>query len=487
MPPSLFTGSGLNKLQRVCILLLLGGTILYFSGTWRRGYEQTPSRDAMSEASRSMCELYPDTGDIAVIIKTGAQEGLQNLPTTLRTSLSCVQNFSVLSDLNQTLGDIQIHDVLSRFSRPAMKGNKEFDIYWKQQRLQADGKESEIPSLSSIPAIERDWRTKGRTAGWALDKYKWLHMLDMAWDLQPDRDWYLFVETDTYVSWPNLKRWLQTLESKQKYYLGLAVKKSDDREPLYFAQGGSGIVLSGALLREFAVERRGIASKYERRMREWWAGDFTLADVLYDELGIHVTQILPMVNQHPPRSIPLSPIAWCQAALAMHHMKADDFDEMFKREHELGFSRLLLRDVYDKIYPDGLPSESVDWNNIADAHEWAVPIDRNKLPLSVDPNSDFNSCRIACEAHEDCFSFTWRNTTINLDGPDYNYLHSCVLSGAFRLGAPKPEQAFWSNTDERDTYRRWHSGWMRYRISEWAKAHWECDPSQEWATHAIES
>lgn len=439
-------------------------------------------------AAKRMCELYPDTGDIAIILKTGAQEGLHNLPNTLESCLSCVKDIVILSDLDQKYGDIQIHDVLSRFSEENMKGNQEFNIYFKQKQLQADGEEDKIPALSEVLAIERDWRTKGRTAGWALDKYKWLHMLEAAWDYQPNREWYVFVETDTYLSWPNLKRWLRTLDPKKNFYGGLAIKKSDDREPIYFAQGGSGLVFSGALMKEFAVERRGIATKYERRMHEWWAGDFTLADVLYDEMGVKVTQMLPMVNQQPPRSVPMSKMAFCQAVIGMHHMKASDFAELFAIEKQLDFRRFRLQDAFGDIYPDGLPLDSVDWNNIADAHEWGVPIERHKLPPGLDANRDFETCRTACEVHEECFSFTFLNTTVILDeskADAFNYLNSCFLSRAFRLGAPKAEQSFWSNSDERDTYRRWHSGWMKDRISDWVIENWECKGRSQWEADRI--
>ena len=44
-------------------------------------------------------------------------------------------------------------------------------------------------------------------------------MVDKAWSLQPDRDWYVFVEANAYLSWPNLLRFLATYNPRQPWYL----------------------------------------------------------------------------------------------------------------------------------------------------------------------------------------------------------------------------------------------------------------------------
>ena len=162
----------------------------------------------------SYCDAF-DISKITISIKTGATVAFDKVPTQLMTSLRCVTRPMIFSDLNQTLGSHQMHDVLSRVSPAAMKGNSDFDLYFKQQELVAQGREIELNTLSSIPIPTQDWRTQGKSAAWALDKYKFTHMVERAWELQPDRDWYGFLEGDTYTSLSNLLRWLKTKNPKQ--------------------------------------------------------------------------------------------------------------------------------------------------------------------------------------------------------------------------------------------------------------------------------
>lgn len=465
-------------------MLTAGYAIWYFFAPYYggRGGILTSS----TTASAMMCAMYPDTGEIAVSLKTGATEAMKRLPAILETSLSCVKDVLVFSDLNQTYGNIEIHDVLSRFDPQAMKHNKDFDIYREQQHLQALGREDEIEGLASRPAHAEDWHTASHNAPWALDKYKFLHMLEMAWDLQPNKDWYLFLEPDTYLSWPNLKRWLKTMDSSRKLYTGNALQKSDNRQPLYFAHGGSGFVISGPALKDFAVDHKGIASSLDARMHEWWAGDFTVADAYYDNMGLKVTSGVPMFNQDHSLSVPFSDRQWCHPAITLHHMQAEDFTEMFGLEKKMRFERFLLRDVHDLIYPTGLPSAREDWDNHADAHEYAldgsakISLGLDGTTSDLDPNGSFDNCRIGCEFNPQCFQFTWRNTTIDVPGEGYRFQHSCVLSSAFRLGHSKPPQDFWARLEEKDTYRAWHSGWLQDRIAAWVQSHPKCPEGDNW-------
>ncbi|KAI7711459.1 hypothetical protein KC353_g8972, partial [Hortaea werneckii] len=130
------------------------------------------------------CVGVPDDGTIAITVKTGATEALSKLPAQLETSLKCVKDPILVSDLQQTLGRHQIHDVLaaSSSSKPMAK-NPDFDIYRHQQRLAETGglDEPALARLKRMPMPEQDWRTAGKTAAWGLDKYKFLHMVEKAW------------------------------------------------------------------------------------------------------------------------------------------------------------------------------------------------------------------------------------------------------------------------------------------------------------------
>ena len=447
---------------------------------WTTGSGEEMTRRYREE--KAICEMYPDTGNIAVAIKTGATEAHRKLPAILSTCLQCVKDVMIFSDLKDQIGELEVHDIFSRFSPSMIENNRDFDIYRKQQELVSEHRAVEIESLANMPAHPRDWRTKGKNAAWSLAAYVNIPMLEMAYELQPNRDWYVFLDADTYLSWPNFKRWLPTLDPRSKLYIGNSLRKSETREPKYFAHGGSGYVLSGAAAREFAVDRRGVTKRLEERMHTWWAGDIMIADILYDVLQLEVTSAAPMFNELESRAIPFAEDSWCQPAITLHHMAANDFIEIFQKEKALNFSRLLLRDVYNTVYPFGLPSKRDNWDNISDADRFALDVVlvaniSSSAPLTNDPNSSFESCERACQQNEQCSQFFFRNPTIKRPDTHTENMHQCLLSRAFRLGHSKHQQRF-DNEDEPNTARSWTSGWRNDKIAQWVEEHQTC-PEEE--------
>ncbi|KAH0365556.1 hypothetical protein KCU65_g6072, partial [Aureobasidium melanogenum] len=69
---------------------------------------------------------------------------------------------------------------------------------------QAEGRD--VQTLRTTKESNSDWRTAGHNAPWALDKYKFLHTIERAWESQPDKDWYVFAKPDTDIVWRNLVR-----------------------------------------------------------------------------------------------------------------------------------------------------------------------------------------------------------------------------------------------------------------------------------------
>jgi hypothetical protein len=151
-------------------------------------------------------------------IKTGATEAFDKLPTQLLTILQCADTLLLFSDLEQDIHSLHIHDVLSRYDPEFLEHHADFELYRKQKEYQTEGRD--IQTLSTMTDSNSDWRTSGHNAAWALDKYKFLHMIERAWELQPDKEWYVFAETDTYIVWRNLVQWLQNFDSTEPLYLG---------------------------------------------------------------------------------------------------------------------------------------------------------------------------------------------------------------------------------------------------------------------------
>ena len=427
-----------------------------------------------------MCERYPDPGNIALSIKTGATELVSRLGPLLNTTLSCINDLMIFSDLEDEFQGIKVHDVLSRFNESFKQANPAFELYYRQKELKALGREDEIPALANMPAPEREDYGRGKKAPWALDKYKFVPEVEMAYQLQPGKDWYVFLEGDTYLSWGSLIRWLRTLDPTQKLYIGNAIQKSDDREPLFFAHGGDGFVLSEPAMKEFAVDHAGITTKLADHTEKWWAGDFMLADALYDEIGLKVSDVSPMFNEYDSESLAFgSERMWCQPAITLHHMDEAKVRQIYAKEAELDYERLLLRDVYQATYTGPLSIKRGNWDNIASEQKYLLD---NTNSVVLNANQDFESCKASCERNDECFQFTFLNTTVAramIFPSEFERLHSCYLSKVFRLGHAKEEQSF-ENEVEYATYRSWTSGWRVEKINEWVQRHQECPDGDHW-------
>lgn len=431
-------------------------------------------RDAKTS---TYCDNFPDTGNISVIVKTGATEALDKLPTQLVTSLRCVKDPILVSDLDQTVGKHHIHNVLATVSPDAMNGNPEFDFYRKLHQLATSGQETAFHTLNSMPIAQEDWRTKGKSAAWGLDKYKFLHMAEKAWELQPDRDWYVFIEADTYLSWRSLHAFLALYDSSKPWYLGSKVKMWEHKPaPIWFAYGGSGFLLSGSVVREWNVEHSGLANSWDERVKDMWFGDFVIADALNDDLKVQLTDAFPMMHNDEPALVPFNDGLWCKPVVTLHHLDSRQLDQIYHAELALNNSPLLFKDVYHSAYTKGLPFKLESWDNLADDDRFALDVIPNDMenfhgqwePKDLaDPHRSYMGCEVACMQNEDCFQFSFLTTMANWTDPGTE----CHLSSVFRLGRQRELETWGEGT----VYTRtWVSGWKSDRISRWVENHPKC-------------
>jgi hypothetical protein len=172
---------------------------------------------------------YPDLKefDVIVMVKTGAIEAFQKLPMQLLTFLSCAKDHVLIfSDMEQKIAGHHVCDALTDVVDATKLNNSDFDLYQSQKQYKLMGED--IAAMGN----------KGKEA-WALDKYKNIHTAQKAWEMKPNRSWYFFIDTDTYVFWSSFTAWLKRQDQDKKLYLGSQV---DTIPP--FAHGGSGYVLS---------------------------------------------------------------------------------------------------------------------------------------------------------------------------------------------------------------------------------------------------
>lgn len=219
-----------------------------------------------------VCDGFPDISGILLVMKTGATEAYDRLPVQIMTVLKCLPDFLLFSDLDQHIGGYHVRDSLETVLSEAKEDNSDFDLYRAQKEC----------------AVNQDDCSKilggADSAGWNLDKYKNIHMAEKAYRLRPDYDWYVFVDADTYVSWPNMVYALKKLDPAKERYLGVPTMIGDRM----FAHGGSGYVVSRGAMKEFVGKHPGIANKYDVSIRNNCCGDFVFALALFDSLGILV-------------------------------------------------------------------------------------------------------------------------------------------------------------------------------------------------------
>ncbi|EHK99627.1 hypothetical protein M7I_4501 [Glarea lozoyensis 74030] len=191
----------------------------------------------------------------------------------MQTRLRCLENVFFFSDLEQDIDSHHLYDALDTISEAFLNENQDFTFYRQQKTLWQ--RTQNITSLRGTKNPE----SPNVLAAWTLDKYKFIHIVEKTWALKPDLDWYLFLDADTYVVWPNMIHWLSTLDPNRKSYFGSEVSIND----IAFAHGGSGIILSKALVYEIAVTRKGVAAQWDGRTKERCCGDLVLAEMMHFE------------------------------------------------------------------------------------------------------------------------------------------------------------------------------------------------------------
>jgi len=286
------------------------------------------------------CPSFPSADNVVISIKTGATEASSKIPALMQTSLRCAQNTHIFSDLKQDIGPYHLHDILSNVS-PAVKAHPDFDLYHQQQ--------ASLHNLSALREMKSVTHPE-KYASWVLDKYKFLPMAERAWLLQPEKDWYVFIDADTYLVYPNLLLWLETLDPNERLYLGSEVITN---EGIPFAHGGTGYVLSKALVRELVAKKS--AKNWEGKIEPWCCGDIVLAIAIQEDAGTRLTQSWPLTQGERAVEVPFggaSPEFWCRGVVSFHHLSPVEMGHLgeFERWWE-GSS-----DVSFPCHPQSLPS-----------------------------------------------------------------------------------------------------------------------------------
>ncbi|KAG9249973.1 glycosyltransferase family 31 protein [Emericellopsis atlantica] len=341
------------------------------------------------------CEGFPDTTNIMFIMKTGASEAFQKLPTQLLTTMSCLPDFLIFSDLEQQIGKYHLYDALDRVSPTLMNQYPEFELYKAQK----------------FCPIPQHYCAAEMSGGWDLDKYKFLNIADRVWQRRPGMDWYVFAEADTYIVWSNMVQWLREEAPKGPQYLGNVALLNE----FPFAHGGSGYVVSGELMKTMANNITDLATKYDERAGGVCCGDFLFAKAA-SEVGTNVQQVHPMFNGERPLSIPYGHGQWCEPIISMHHVSPEEVSTLWQFEQtRKNKSTLLIKDIYEAFMAPSLTQFRQDWDNLSDDTCFIGPhqvdqenagdteksrqkLEREKTIVEKEAHKSPTACAKVCEA-----------------------------------------------------------------------------------------
>ncbi|KAH0541516.1 hypothetical protein FGG08_003991 [Glutinoglossum americanum] len=341
-----------------------------------------PSSKATTPFSHLLPEDLEGSEDVELIFKTGATELFDKLPVHFVTTLTHVPHYNIFSDIDQKVGDYVIHDSLKGYNRTVKEKNSDFKLYLE---------------LQNDKPLRQDPKRLGLKGGWELDKYKNIYTLSEAFKMRPDAKWYLFIDADTYVMWPNLLRWLKDKDHKKPLYFGSPAMFKD----VTFGHGGTGYLVSNGAMQEVVGKNPDVAKNYEDEAANSCCGDHVIGKLFFDH-GIELTRANPSFNGEPPYSVAFAMDRWCEPVVTFHHMLASDVEDMweFERENATANRDIIFADIFAHFVEPQLIEERECWDNYSENERWENVDGRSNLTYA--------DCKKACEDDEDCRQFMFK-------------------------------------------------------------------------------
>lgn len=345
-----------------------------------------------------LCQGLPGANDTVVVLKTGSTELEDKLPVHLKTTLSCYENHLIFSDLAERYQDEIILDALEEVDPTIKATHPDFALY---RQLRESGRASLEPSQLSGPRSLPPDDTTGKASnpGWKLDKWKFLPMIRKTLQGYPDKKWYVFVETDTYILWSTLLNYLAALDSSKPHYIGNQMQIGD----ILFAHGGSGFVISRPALEMAVAQYTENKAHWEDFTANHWAGDCVLGKVLKDS-GISVVWAWPIwqganFGDLDYERVDYGHTLWCAPTISYHHLTPPVVEDLWAFEQDWisrrrGNGSLTLRhhDIYAGYILPRILTPKSDWDNYSFDDKGTV--------------SSLEDCRELCNSEPSCVQYS---------------------------------------------------------------------------------
>jgi hypothetical protein len=397
------------------------------------------------------CRNVPGADDVLIMLKTGATEIYEKLPTHFVTLFKCAPHYMVFSDLAQDYADFPVRDAIAPVSKTFREHHRDFRLYRKLQQYQREGQDTS--------------KLKG-DRGWDLDKWKFLPMLFEAFEDAPSHiKWFVMMEADTSLSWTNLLQWLKTMDPDVPYYLGSQNFIGDTA----FAHGGSGIAISRQAAIQLQAQRDEEGKEaYNKRWEDITStsccGDEIVARALL-EASVPMTMAWPLIQGETVSTVDFTDNHWCSPPITWHHVSPIEIDALWQFEADWvddhGWDTpYLYRDVFASFIDRHISVNRYAWNNLSQDKKLVAPsiatsedLDFTSLSeLEQNAVKSVSACEEACTRQPDESCLQWMFTP-----------GRCYLGDVVRFG----------KTDEKGG-TTWISGWIPERVKSYKEELGSC-------------
>ncbi|KAK9489812.1 hypothetical protein V1508DRAFT_25031 [Lipomyces doorenjongii] len=332
------------------------------------------------------------------MIKTGDTVLWQRFPIHIATTLPQLPHFAIYSDVPDIVAGTPIIDILANTKRTT-KESSQFETYRQQQAQLAEHANVELTEA-------------GITDGWQLDKYKNIPMVAHGYRAYPTAKWYIFMDADTYILWPNMMRWSSSINHEDMLYMGLVTYLGGKRfrlctvDPAWLCL----VRLLGRLLARNLAWQMNMKSTRK-----------VIVAVIISCLMLFVIEVpFPCC---PGRTTGFKNENWCKDVVTFHHLTAHDIEKLyeFERKYPRDYP-ILSKDVYHEfvclIFVTTAKMVGITWQT---SENIRITVRRIQKGPQVTAYNSYDNCSTGCQGWEECMQFRYR--------PGY-----CGLSNEIRLG-----------------------------------------------------
>ena len=224
----------------------------------------------------------------------------------------------------------------------------------------------------------------------------------------PDSDWYIMIDDDTYMFMENLVEALKNYDPDKDYYFGSStVVKGCSEEPINFAYGGAGIVLSRSAMKKIIDGFDGCMST--TLSCQW--GDARLGLCLFEHGVIMSNELYSVFYEEPPNAMETYfPSDSCINPLTFHHMLPHQTQTLFELETKMKtINRMItyghvfwhMMKFYNVSISDNMYTE----NSFRGEDHLKVLNLVEKTEFTLEMKLDY--CRNECYEAEHCYSFVF--------------------------------------------------------------------------------